>query len=319
MADGPGRYNYARDNPVRLTDPDGRQSGDDPDDPTKSPDPPEAGGGDDRKPVPRQQRLEWKDKGKEEFDRAAISADVLKYVEGLGPDDLPAKARESIIRFWRQSFQHHQTMAFEYMVRVLATRDAPEPPPAPEERAVEYQLQSMFVHNNSPAGLPSFGSWDTTFSVVWKDAAALHDSTLHKWLNWVPESESFEYSFGHEPSAGGTLSIHHLDPGDPENQFGLTDHLQLSGAIDVFDITWKPRIGGKPRDLLEGKLTLAGQYDFYTKQFQLQLQPGLELHITQDTFSAVFQYQDPATIGKWLPPRLHGQPTSWGVGLLWKF
>jgi hypothetical protein len=268
--------------------------------------------------VPREQIEEWQQKAEREFTLAEDDKKVLEYLQSLGPGDMPADEREMFIRSFQRYQAKHWTAASEYMFRVLVTPVGPSPQPKPEEHLLHVDLQSVFTRNESPTGQPAYNSLDSQVGLVFKDKALFTGEDLQGKSAWLEHHKWLEIALGHEPAAAGTLSIHYRDPGDADQQNagGLTTHPQLSVQGDIFDVTLKPWIGGEYRDLLEFKSTLAFQYDFLANQLQGQLQFGLELHITKDEWSAIFQYQKPLLLGGWRPSDWHEQPPSYGIGIV---
>jgi RHS repeat-associated protein len=306
LADGIGRYTYARDNPVRMTDPDGRQSAEGGGDP-KKPDE----GADPDTPVPIKTIEERKEHADLAYDLAAFDAEAAKYLRSLSLRGAADDLRQALVGFFERDARREMEVATSYFILALA----PVAPTPEGEPLLHVDLQSMFVRNESPPGLRAFNSLDSQFSLVLKDKALLTNEKISSWLH---QPDWLELAIGHEPAAGVTLSVHYLDPGDLDqvSPSGLTAHVQPSIQADIADVALKARIGGKLRNIVEFKVTGALQYDIFANQWQGQIQAGAELHLTDETWSAVFQYSKPLLLNGWRPSEWHELPPSYGIGIL---
>jgi len=299
MADGPNPYAYARDTPARMTDPDGKQSAENSGQAKEDPKPAEASEDSPVLAPPGQHKI-WQKELSAAMDKLEVDRKKLEWLKHAGPNDMREDLRLSLLQDY-QGFIHHDEVAALTYTLLLNIPEAP--PPKKEEKSLHVDLQAVGSYNESPGGQKSFGSLDLQVSlpIPEKDWSPFHELVI----------KSTKTSFVHEPALSLTESIHYKDPGDSSNVSG---HTQVGVQFDIFDTTFKKQIGTKnERDIVEVKLTLAYQHDFASGgSDQLQLQGGIEGHVTPETFSVVLQAQ--------LPFDTHGTlPASYGGGFVVHF
>ena len=310
IADGPNVYRYVRNNPLLFVDKTGTDS--------SSADAEKA-----KTKAKVQETIKSVQSEIDEINKKSGPLQVAQWELVQARDALRPDQKTERENFQKQIDTNGKTLnaLFERTQRLqtildesLKTLKEFDPPPDDDDKVhLGVDLQALAVYNSSPGGLSPFGSVDAQVSFVLKNV------NIHKW-----EFKRGQLTVGHEPALGLTFSSHVLDPSDAaagsKQPPTLTGHPQISVQADILNYTFqKLKPDGKKADVLELKLTLAPQVDLYGSltgthaQFQVPIQPGIELHLTEKV-STVLQVSIPVyTKGADNPP------PSAGIGVLGHF
>jgi RHS repeat-associated protein len=301
LADGVNSYSYARDNPIRRSDPTGTQSGDTTPTPKPCPNPPDT----EPQPWSANQSTAYPQetaKAISDVNEAARKLDQLRHgtPESLGEElhlghPFPEELRLGLI----QDYEHTYLPEAEARAALLIAKGTPPPksPPPPEPPIrLSIDVQSLTTLNLASRGERPFASQDSQIGFPLKDRSVFSDIKLPLQL---------KLDIIHEPAFTISGSF---QPTGLQVQFGV--------QADVADVS-VGHLGSGP--LLELTATGVYQYSVPALAAQGQAQGIAEIHVTEDSpktvkpaVSLILQATFPFDFTGWLPPSFSG-------GLLFHF
>ena len=231
IQDGVNLYQYARDNPARMRDPDGRQGKD-----TSS-------GGqagqqqsssqDDKDPekvtAPPGQHKIWQQKLSEAIDELSKDKAKLDYLRHLGPRDMREDLRLSLVSLYAGFVHRDEVAALTYALLLQSVPEGPPPPPAEGQKRDEQTLGTDVQTGGSRVGVGT--------STAKGSVDLLQVTILDRNLEIIP------IYFGHdwdiaafkEPGAQAQVQEQPKDTGS-----GWEAHITFGATIDLFNVSHDP-------------------------------------------------------------------------------
>ncbi len=316
IADGTTLYAYVRNNPVRMVDPSGKQGADK----TKAqPRDTQVAGTNGVRPF-TQAEIKWAKEVNDVRNEIVKDIEKIEQLRATTPNEMREDLRLSLLDF-ELGFLNHDVSKLHALVEAGPPKEPDKKDDADKDKAAQTEsaaddddkvhvtldIQNLLTYNQPGGGQSNFFSNDFSLNLVLKNLNLI-PPTIKIGRIGSTDDYRHEISFGHEPQAGYTGSLHVNDPGDAAAglQGPVRWHNQFAAQVEIVNYTLK--LFG--RDYFEINGQFGAQGDVTSKTGQLQLGPAFEWHITKHV-SAVGQVQ-----WSWDTSTWKGTPPSVSGGIL---